>query len=163
MKFITSTELESWGNTRESQDKLPLLLRRLIINGIGFDNIDINMPGGDSVWKPGVDGSVITKKDSFLGGKNTTYIVECGQTKKSKSKFKDDLVKRTKKLHGVATSSVFIFITTHKWKNKSDTIKSIRSEVENSHLWADIKTFDADDIETGLIMIFQQQLGYLTF
>lgn len=31
---ITSTELESWGSTRDAQGKLPLLLRKLITNSV---------------------------------------------------------------------------------------------------------------------------------
>ncbi|MDR3257062.1 MAG: hypothetical protein LBT18_05445 [Endomicrobium sp.] len=151
MKLITSTALQEWGKTRESQEKLPLLLRRLIVNDIGFNNILlIDIPGGDSIWKPGVDGKFIPKQTSILGEANKTYIIECGQSGDADKKFKDDLKKRTNKLNGQKTDAVFVFMTAHKWRNKADTVNKVKETVENSNLWSEIKTFDADDIENWL-------------
>lgn len=150
MKLITSTDLQVWGNTRESEEKLPLLLRRLIINNIGFDNIQfIDIPGGDSIWKPGADGKVVTKKSSILGDENKTYIIECGQSKDVERKFQDDLEKRSNQLSG-RTDAIFCFITTYKLKDKNETLKKIKQLVPNSNLWSEIKIFDADNIETWL-------------
>ena len=99
MKIITSSELQNWAATRESQEKLPLLIRKLIINNIGFNNIQfIDIPGGDSIWKPGSDGKLSTTVDSLLGPANTLYIIECGQNANTEYKFKTDLIKRTKEL-----------------------------------------------------------------
>ena len=143
MKYITSTELQTWG--RESQDKLPLLLRRLIINNIGFEHFEIlNLPGGDSIWKPGCDGIIKTTINSILGDLGE-YIIECGQSDKAKDKFKSDLEKRTQEIEN-QEYKVFVFITTHKFQNKKEIIENVK---ENSS-WKDIKIFDADDIETWL-------------
>ena len=40
MRYITATELQNWQKTRQSEEKLPLLLRRLIINLLEFKNIN---------------------------------------------------------------------------------------------------------------------------
>lgn len=150
MKLITSTDLQEWGKTRESQEKIPLLIRRLIINNIGFDNIDfIDIPGGDSIWKPGLDGKIISRIKNILGDANKTFVIECGQTDDIEDKFKEDLKKRTFQLQN-KTNSIFCFITTHKWRNKEETINKVKNSVQNSNLWAEIKTFDADDIESWL-------------
>ncbi|MBP5534471.1 MAG: hypothetical protein J6Y03_03085 [Alphaproteobacteria bacterium] len=152
MRYITSTELQNWHNTRQSEEKLPLLLRRVIVNLLEFKNINfIDIPGGDSIWKPGADGKIIPKIDNaILNEANRTYIVECGQSTDANSKFKADFQKRTKELNGVETKSIFVFITTHKFRDKQDVIENIKREVEGSNLWAGIKIYDADDIETWL-------------
>ena len=145
MKYITSTELQAWGKTKESQAYLPLLLRRLIINNIGFEHFEIlNLPGGDSIWKPGCDGIIKTTINSILGDLGE-YIIECGQSDKAKDKFKSDLEKRTQEIEN-QEYKVFVFITTHKFQNKKEIIENVK---ENSS-WKDIKIFDADDIETWL-------------
>lgn len=152
MKLITSTDLQNWAKTRESEQYLPLLLRRLIINNVGFNNIQyIKIPGGDSIWKPGVDGKILTRVDSLLGEKNKTYMVECGQCIDYKQKFEKDLRKRTNQLEGIKQkNSVFVFITTSKIQDADEVLQATRNKVENSDLWADIKLFDADSIETWL-------------
>lgn len=68
MRYITATELQNWQKTRQSEEKLPLLLRRLIINLLEFKNINfIDIPGGDSIWKPGVE--IMYKKYDLLCGR----------------------------------------------------------------------------------------------
>jgi hypothetical protein len=128
MKLITSTDLQNWKNTRESQEKLPLLIRRLIINNIGFQNIQfIDIPGGDSIWKPGADGKIVPKVENILGNANKTYIIEFGQTEDAYLKFKEDFLKRTKELNNQKTETVFVFITTHKWVSlKTYNIRNCR-------------------------------------
>jgi hypothetical protein len=150
MKLITSTDLQSWAETRESQDKLPLLIRRLIINNIGFENIRfINMPGGDSIWKPGPDGEIITRVNSILGNAGR-FIIECGQKADYEEKFKEDLMKRIDELRNNEGDSVFVFITSRKVKDKTDTLRKIKESITGSNLLKNILLFDADDIETWL-------------
>ena len=139
-----------WSKTKEAQDKLPLLIRRTIINNIGFNNIvEIDIPGGDSNWKPGYDGVIEAKIGSILGDAGV-YVIECGQSEKIEDKFKSDLKKRTKELNGQKTDRTFIFITTHKLKDKNGIIKKLKNSNHEYSLWKDIKIFDADDIETWL-------------
>lgn len=152
MKIITSTDLQHWAYSRESEHCLPLLLRRLIINKVGFNNIRfIDIPGGDSVWKPGVDGKLLTLVDSILGEKDKNYVIECGEAEDAEKKFRADLVKRTKELNGERqNNTIFVFITTHKFEDKAATLEKIKNTETNTDLWAEIELFDADDIETWL-------------
>lgn len=146
---ITSTELENWGKTRESQEKLPLLLRKLITNSIdGKYLVNINIPCGDSIWKPGVDGKVQTLEHSILGEAGI-YYVECGQSNDCITKFKNDLLKRSNAL-SVNSNITFVFITTHKVKNKDRLISQVIKTTKHANFWKNIKIFDADDIETWL-------------
>ncbi len=153
MRYITAMELQNWQKTIQSREKLPSLLRRLIINSIGFKNVKLDMPGGDSIWKPGVDGKIIPKIDSaILNEANRPYVVECGQSDNYYSKFKTDLQKRTKELNGVKTRAIFVFVTTHQIPilDKQKIIEKAKKEVADSNLWADIQIYDADNIETWL-------------
>lgn len=146
---ITSTELESWSNTRVSQEKLPLLLRKLIINSVDDKSISyLDIPGGDSIWKPGVDGRVQTLKTSILGEAGL-YDIECGQEEDYKKKFVYDISKRSENL-SVNTDTIFVFITTRKIQNKENLIKDIKENNYKTNFWKNIKIFDADNIETWL-------------
>jgi hypothetical protein len=148
MKLITSTDLQNWAEKQESQGELPLLIRRLIINSIGFKNIEfINMPGGDSIWKPGPDGDIITRVDSILGNRDTRFIIECGQEADYKRKFKEDLSKRMNELQNNEGDSAFVFITSRKVKDKDGTLEEVKGLARYS---GTCKIFDADDIETWL-------------
>ena len=151
MKYISASEIENFtrNNQREAQGFLPLLLRKLIINAIGFDKIKyIDIPGGDSIWKPGVDGKVIPLVGSFLGEANQTYIIECGQNKNIYKKIKDDFIKRSEEKKQIKSDDIFIFITSQKI-NKSEILRDLKTSNEIS-LWKDVKIFDADDIESWL-------------
>ena len=55
MKFITSTHLKQWADTKESQSLLPELIRRLICASV--KRLDrLSFPSGDAVHIPGWDG-----------------------------------------------------------------------------------------------------------
>ena len=151
MKYISSSEIENFtrNNQREAQGFLPLLLRKLIINAIGFDKIKyIDIPGGDSIWKPGVDGKIVPLAESFLGKANQTYIIECGQNKNIAKKIKNDFIKRSQEKQGIKSDDIFVFITSQKI-NKSKILQDLQTSNEKS-LWKDVKIFDADDIELWL-------------
>ena len=57
MKFITSTHLKQWADTKECQSLLPELVRRLICASV--KQLDrLSFPSGDAVHMPGWDGIV---------------------------------------------------------------------------------------------------------
>lgn len=146
---ISSTELENWSNTRQSQEKLPLLLRRLITNNLnGKYLVNLDIPGGDSIWKPGADGYVQTLENSILGEAGI-YLIECGQDENYQTKFKNDLDKRSKNL-SPNSNMTFVFITTRKVKNKNIIIAEAQEKNPQTKFWKDIKIFDADNIEAWI-------------
>ncbi len=145
---ITSTELENWGNTRDAQGKLPLLIRKLITNSVEKYIPYIDIPTEDSIWKPGMDGIVQTKSDSILG-ESGIYNIECGVNNDYQKKFSSDLIKRSEKLKE-KTDAIFVFITTQKIKDKNTLVDSTRQNIQKSNLWGNIKVFDADNLEHWL-------------
>ena len=145
---ITSTELESWGNTRDAQGKLPLLLRKLVTNSVDRYIPHIDIPAEDSIWKPGMDGVVQTTSNSVLGEAGV-YNIECGVDEDYTTKFVSDLRKRSERLKE-KIGATFVFITTRKIKDKEKLISLARQRVRQSNLWDNIKVFDADNIEHWL-------------
>lgn len=147
--YISSTELEQWSNTRQSQEKLPLLLRRLITNNLdGKYIVHLDIPGGDSIWKLGFDGFLQTSENSILGEAGI-YQIECGQDKNYQTKFQKDLDKRTENL-SPNSNKTFAFITTRKVRNKNASIAKAQKKNPKTNFWKNIRIFDADDIETWL-------------
>lgn len=145
---ITSTELESWGSTRDAQGKLPLLLRKLITNSVDKYIPHIDIPAEDSIWKPGMDGIVQTTSDSVLGEAGV-YNIECGINENYKDKFFSDLKKRSANLQK-KTDTIFVFVTTKKIQDKDKLLNKARQDIVNSNLWKSIKVFDADNMEHWL-------------
>lgn len=153
MKHLLAAELKNWSQTSEnSNGLLPLLLKRLIVNAIGMDNIDeVDFPGRRSVTiKEGFDGTLRIKKDFLSFKKDIRYRFEFGQSDDTKSKFFSDFEKRTNELNG-KTKDTFVFVSTA-WQsvNKIKTIEEARKKYDPTHLWDDVILLDADDIENML-------------
>ena len=55
MRRIDATDLENWASRRDSQDCLPLVIRRLIRATVNMIN-SISFPAGESIVYPGWDG-----------------------------------------------------------------------------------------------------------
>ena len=65
MKFITSTHLKQWADTKEFQSLLPELVRRLIFASV--KQLDrLSFPSGDAVHLPGWDGFVSCRESIDL-------------------------------------------------------------------------------------------------
>ena len=92
MKFITSTDLKRWADTRESQSLLPELVRRLICASV--KQLDrLSFPCGDAVHMPGWDGIVSCPEPIDLVPEGDS-LWECGVNKEIQAKANDDIIKR---------------------------------------------------------------------
>lgn len=154
MKHLLAAELKNWSQTSEnSNGLLPLLLKRLILNAVGINNIDeIDFPGRRSVTiKEGFDGTLKIKKDFLWFKKDITYRFEFGQNIDTKIKFFSDFEKRTKELNNNATKEEFVFVSTA-WQsvNKIKAIEDARKKYDPQRLWNKVIIIDADDIEMML-------------
>ncbi|UQY79974.1 hypothetical protein HAV_00159 [Candidatus Hepatincola sp. Av] len=168
MKYIDATKLNQWSDTKEAQNYLPELVRRLIINS--SKNVhDLKMPSGDSTSKTGVDGKFITNDAKVLYGtilqenceNLQTIYLEIGTNKDVKKKFNDDIKTRAKELKDQEFGTIiFIFITSRRFyntktKNSNDASIEKQTIIDTakstySKQWKDIKIFDADDLESWL-------------
>lgn len=114
MKFITSTHLNNWSDTKECQQLLPELVRRLIETSVV--NVDrLSFPSGDAVDLPGWDG-VVSCGESIDVVPEGISLWECGATKDVKGKIDADFAKRDSNPLGYSKdSSTFVFVTPRKW------------------------------------------------
>ena len=93
MKFITSTHLKQWADTKECQSLLPELMRRLICASV--KQLDrLSFPSGDAVHMPGWDG-IVSSQESIDMVPEGVSLWECGVNKDIQTKENDDLTKRT--------------------------------------------------------------------
>ena len=106
--LINTTDLNSWANRRESQSKLPHLLRRLI--RATTPNLQkLNFPADESVQLGGWDGIVAVEVGNDLVP-NGISGWELGTNQAVKGKADDDYEKRTANPNGVdLTTTTFIF------------------------------------------------------
>ncbi len=138
--LITATHLKNWRG-REPQGDLPTLVRDLVWS-TACDLEYIAFPGGDSVYRPGFDGTVVTGSSSVYVPEGVS-IWEIGTDSNAKNKAEKDYKKRTKSPDENAT---FVFVTPKEFRDKEEWCKEKRSE----KLWKDVRVYDADDVENWL-------------
>ena len=140
MKFITSTHLKQWADTKECQQLLPELIRRLIESSV--TNIDkLFFPSGDNVSLPGWDG-ILTCGESIGPVPAGVSLWECGATKDVKGKIDDDFSKRDENPLGYDKStSTFVFVTPRIWTGADDWVNN------HQNGWKKVIVFTAVELE----------------
>lgn len=145
MKWINAKDLENWASTRDCQESLPLVVRRLIwatVNGIN----SIVFPAGDSVNLPGWDGILESSQETEYIPKGLS-LWEIGTNKNVKAKVEEDYQKRKQNPLGFNPSeATFIFVTPRIWSGKDEWI----SEKKEEKFWKSIKVYDATILEEWL-------------
>lgn len=114
MKFITSTHLKQWADTKECQSLLPELIRRLICASVR--QLDrLSFPSGDAVHMSGWDGIVSCQEPIDLVPEGDS-LWECGVNKDIQTKANDDITKRAANPLGhIQAESTFVFVTPREW------------------------------------------------
>lgn len=149
MRWITATDLHHWADTRISQEELSLIVRRLIF--AGADKIEhISMPGGDSVNRPGWDGTLTCGQAPFPIPEGHSAW-EFGTSSDVIDKANRDYRTRTTNPIGEAPSeTTLVIVTARRWpigtQTKEDWINSKRT----AGPWRNVCVLDADDLETWL-------------
>jgi len=147
MRWITALHLTRFAAERRCEEILPEIIRKLIIASCeDFPNLDL--PIGDSVSKPGWDGSCISPKAGLLVPKGQSFW-ELGRTKNYAAKFKADFDKRDKETKvAVKKKSVFVFVTPWKWSRPDKT--AFLEKVNQDSDWKEVRIYDADNLELWL-------------
>ena len=143
--LINATDLDQWAARRESQAKLPHLVRRLIrATTTGLSRLEFAADEG--VQLGGWDGiSVIGKGTDFVPEGVTGW--ELGVTAAVKGKADGDFDKRSGDSGElIAAESNFVFVTPRRWGGKSDWV----SDHKGKGSWRTVRAYDADDLETWL-------------
>ena len=143
MKFITSTNLKQWADTKECQQLLPELVKKLIDASVA--NIDkLSIPSGDAVALPGWDGVVSCEECIDLVPEGDSRW-ECGATENIKRKLDADFEKRNKDPLGCdKSSSTFVFVTPRTWNGAEEWLKS------HQEGWKKIVVYTAVELENWI-------------
>lgn len=141
---ITAHTIESWSNSRQAQELLPILLRRLI--GGASDVTSIAMPGGDAVSVTGWDGIVTATKATPWVPEGKSFW-ELGTSGRPQNKADLDYQKRLKQTpEEVRASSTYVFLSSRMWPRKNEWIAEKAREGD----WKDVRAYDALDLEQWL-------------
>lgn len=142
---VTSTELSHWADTREAQDQLPVLLRRLLRTTVP-DLVRLEFPGGDAVRMPGFDGRSESRNGTPWCPQGPA-VWEMGCNAQPATKASDDYRKRTENIEEVERSeTTFVFVTPRTWYGKDRWVA--KRKVERT--WKDVRVIHGPDLETWL-------------
>lgn len=143
MKFITSTHLKQWADTKESQSLLPELIRRLICASV--KRLDrLSFPCGDAGHMPGWDGIVSCREQIDLVPEGES-LWECGVNKDIQTKANDDITKRAADPIGhIRAESTFVFVTPREWAGANAWI------LANQTGWKKLVVYTAVELEVWI-------------
>lgn len=143
MKFITSTHLKQWADTKESQSLLPELIRRLICASV--KRLDrLSFPCGDAGHMPGWDGIVSCREQIDLVPEGES-LWECGVNKDIQTKANDDITKRAADPLGhIRAESTFVFVTPREWAGANAWI------LANQTGWKKLVVYTAVELEVWI-------------
>ena len=147
MKWITSTDIKQWADTRSAQGLLPELILRLIrATSININNI--RFPNGDAIHLTGWDG-VVESADAIFNISSGVSLWECGVNANPLHKANEDYNKRTKEpLKYNKSSATFVFVTPRIW----DKATEWALEKKQSKEWKDVVVITAVELEDWLSM-----------
>ncbi len=149
MRWITATDLHHWADTRISQEELSVIVRRLIFASV--DRIEhISMPGGDSVNRPGWDGTLTCEQAAFFVPEGHSAW-EFGTSSEVIDKANRDYRTRTTNPIGQAPSkTTLVIVTARRWPIGTQTKEDWINTKRTAGPWKNVCVLDADDLETWL-------------
>lgn len=142
---IKAVQIESWANTIDARELLPVLLRKLI-HSTGNDIRQIDFPGYDNAQRRGSDGLVESGTVTPWIPEGKSYW-EFGTNKDPSSKAESDYSARLKSIDPTTRAeSTFVFVTPRNWFSKTawEQQKSMAKD------WRAVRAFDASDLEQWL-------------
>ena len=145
MKWITSTNIKQWADTRESQELLPELIIRLI-RATSKDVNTIKFPCGDAIHLSGWDG-VLDSNERIYNISSVISLWECGVNSNPKDKADKDYRKRVNDSLGYKKQeSTFVFVTPRVWDGATAWANDKRQDKE----WKDVVVITAVELEDWL-------------
>ena len=145
MKFITSTNLKQWADTKECQQLLPELIRRLIEASV--TSVDrLSFPAGDAVSVHGWDG-IVSCNESIDVVPEGISLWECGATKDKQGKIKHDFgVREDDSLGYDKSTSTFVLVTPRIWEGADEWMR------EHQNGWKKVIVYTAVELERWIEM-----------
>ena len=143
---ITANYIEQWSNERNSQELLPVLIRRLLKETLPRGGIiEIDFPGYENIGRAGFDGRLSSSATAFCIPQGQS-VWEVGTSKNPQQKAKDDFENRKK---CAKPDEDYVFVSSRNWNGKIAWLKDAR---ENNPGWKSINALDASDLEQWLEM-----------
>jgi len=143
---VTSNDIRAWTQTnkRQSEEVLPLLIRKLIL--ASCTPISYDFPSGDAVAIGGWDGMLeIEGGNQFIPSGTSGW--EFGTNDQVKSKADDDYSKRTKDpIPFDPSKTTFVFVTSRLWSKR----KTWCAEKLAEDKWMDVQGINSEVIELWL-------------
>ena len=156
---ITAEKIAEWAKTKEAQAFLPRLVRRLV-HAAG-DSKQASFPAGESTALPGWDGELQSEHGSPWVPKGKSFC-EFSCDAKITTKANKDYDKRTGQTSNkIRAKDSLVVITARRWSQKEKWLK----EKRHAKQWAEIRAYDADDLEqwleqsTAVALQFAEELG----
>jgi hypothetical protein len=136
-------DLEGWAERIEARSEFPRLVRRLI-HQTNDQIVSLEMRAAEGTGFQGYDGEVeASRATPFVPGGASVWELGVGPPEsKANADYRtrtDDPLGRDK------TTTTFVFVTPRRWPRKSEWARERRAEGD----WADVRAFDADDIEVA--------------
>lgn len=160
---ITASHIVNWVDThaKEAQTNLPRWVRRLC-----FDaevTRQLAFPAGDSSFVPGWDGVLSCERgNAWIPTGPSRWEIGCDQNVVGKAE--REYKNRTQQTNPEQRlACAFVFVTPRRWTKKSEWI----AEQKTKNEWADVRAYDADDLEQWLeqspsvALQFGEELGLL--
>lgn len=152
---ITAEELEQFANTNLARDLLPELLRRLI-RASSPEVRDVYFPGGESTFRPGVDGIVqAAPMPPFIPA--GTSLWEAGTNDQPAQKIRSDFDKRSgpddREIYADQPRAEISYVAVSLRRvnaTKKGDMGQLESSLRDEGVWKDVKIIDADLLEDWL-------------
>jgi hypothetical protein len=143
-ELVTALDLDQWSDSLSAQSTLPILIRRLILATAPVS--EIVMRGGEGTRLRGWDGLVKTAaEDPHVPGGVSGW--EMGTSRAPREKAQSDYSKRTADPLGVdPVTATFVEVTSRIWRDRDYWRAARKADGK----WADVRAYDADDLETWL-------------
>ena len=143
-ELVTALDLDQWSGSLNAQSTLPVLVRRLVLATASVT--EIAMRGGEGTQLPGWDGLVkAAAEDPHVPAGSSVW--EFGTSKDPRSKAQSDFKVRTDNPLGVdPATTTFVAVTSRIWRDRDEW----RDARTGDGPWADVRAYDADDLETWL-------------
>jgi hypothetical protein len=143
-ELVTALDLDQWSESLAAKSTLPVLVRRLILATAHVT--EISMRAREGVAVPGWDGQVRCDVDDPHVPRGASGW-ELGTSREPRHKAQSDMHDRIIDPQGVdPKTTTYVAVTSRIWRDRDNWRDARRADGP----WADVRAYDADDLETWL-------------
>ncbi|MFM1842336.1 MAG: hypothetical protein RLZZ490_1072, partial [Cyanobacteriota bacterium] len=144
--YVTTNDIRNWTETnkRQSEETLPLLVKKLILASCQPKRLRI--PSGDGIALPGWDGNLeVNEGNRFIPAGISCW--EFGSDRNVKKKAEEEYSKRLSETEvSELDTTTFVFVTSRLWTKRDDWV----NEKILDNKWKDVQGIDAETLADWL-------------